>query len=68
MTGEVESQDGVLVIRRIHVAYRIAAEAEHTDAIDRVHRVHARYCPVYQSISGAISISTEYERVEPAQS
>ncbi len=64
MTGEVEAEDGVLVIRRIHVKYRITAASEQASTIERVHAMHARHCPVYRSICDAISIDTEYELAE----
>ncbi len=59
MRGEVEKEDGVLVIRRIHVTYRLEAGAEHAETIDRVHGMHADKCPVYKTLSGCIDITTE---------
>lgn len=58
-------EDGVLVIRRIHVAYRLAADEARRDTIERVHAVHRDYCPVYRTIAGCIEITTGYE-LEPA--
>ncbi len=58
--GEVESDDGVLIIRRIHVRYRIQAQPSQQETIERVHSMHARYCPVYRSLESAIQITTEY--------
>ena len=49
----------MLVVRRIHVAYHLKAEAEHRSTIERVHSLHADKCPVYRTISGCIDISTE---------
>lgn len=59
--GEVEKDDGVLVIKRIHVRYRLQAGLEHRDTVERVHGFHRDKCPVYKSISGSIAITTEYE-------
>ncbi|MCH8124379.1 OsmC family protein [candidate division KSB1 bacterium] len=59
--GEVELEDNVLVIRRIHVLYRISATKEAKETIERVHSMHADYCPVYKSLHKAIEITTEYQ-------
>ena len=59
--GEVEKEDGVLVIRRIHVTYRLAAGEECRAAVERVHGFHHDRCPVYRSIHSAIDITTNYE-------
>ena len=66
MLGEVEKEDGVLVIRRIHVTYHLQAAAEHAETIERVHGFHQDKCPVYRTISGSIDITTEVKRSEPA--
>ncbi len=61
MRGEVEKEDdGVIVIRRVHVTYRLKAGEEHREAIERVHGFHAGKCPVYRSIHTSIDITTEY--------
>jgi uncharacterized OsmC-like protein len=59
--GEVEKEDGVLVIRRIHVRYRLVADEECRDAVERVHAFHRERCPVYMSIRDSIDVTTEYE-------
>lgn len=60
--GDVEKDDrGVLVIRRIRVAFRLAAGDEARETVDRVHGKFARFCPVYQSITPAIDVTTSYE-------
>ena len=61
MRGEVEQEDGVLVIRRIHVRYRLQAGEEHRETVERVHGFHRERCPVYKSIHTSIDITTEYE-------
>ena len=58
--GEIESDDGVLVIKRIIVNYSIDADENDHAAIERVHGIHADYCPVYRSLKDAIAISSEY--------
>ncbi len=59
--GEIEKEDNVLVIRRIHVVYHITAPIEAQEMIERVHRIHAARCPVYRSLYKAIEITTEYK-------
>lgn len=39
VTGEVESEEGVLVIRRIHVAMRLMAAQEVKETVERVHGI-----------------------------
>ncbi|TAK05915.1 OsmC family peroxiredoxin [bacterium] len=64
--GEIETEDKVLVIRRIHVVYHLRAPAEVQETIERVHRIHAERCPVYRSLHKAIEITTEYRLEETA--
>lgn len=59
--GEIEAEDGVLVIRRIHVAYRLKAPEDARETVERVHGFHASKCPVYRSIHPAIEVTTSYE-------
>jgi organic hydroperoxide reductase OsmC/OhrA len=51
----------VLIIKRIHVTYRLRLEAEKRDAAERAHGIHADFCPVARSIRGCIDISTSLE-------
>jgi uncharacterized OsmC-like protein len=52
----------VLVIRRVHVTYHLQVEeGTDTEAVERVHRVHAKACPVYRSIHPQIEVTTSYE-------
>ena len=59
MTGEVEKEDGVLVIRRIHVLYRLRGAQKDEEAARRAHEIHHSKCPVYRSVSGCIDVTTE---------
>ncbi|HEX2028417.1 MAG TPA: OsmC family protein [Nitriliruptorales bacterium] len=64
--GEIErGEDGVLVVRRIHVAYRLEVDAD-TDraAVERVYGLHQERCPVARSIHPQIEVSTSLELVE----
>ena len=63
ITGEIEVDEGVLVIRRIHARYRLRAPEEKRETIERVHGFHAGKCPVARSLRGSIDITTSYELV-----
>ena len=58
--GEVETEDGVLVIRRVHVAFTLRASAGVRETVERVHGVFANRCPVYRSLYTAIQITSSY--------
>lgn len=51
----------MLVIRRIHVRYHLRIATDQQEAAERVHRVHAKACPVYRTLSGCIDITTELD-------
>ncbi len=57
--GEVEKEDGVLALRRIHVNYRLKGSVDSEEIAIRVHAIHRGKCPVYKSISSSINITTE---------
>lgn len=60
--GEVFERDGVLVIERITVHYRLTGvSADQHEEIERVHGFHARACPVARSLEGGIEVRTELE-------
>ncbi len=57
--GEVELEDHVLVIRRIHVVLKLKAEESQRETAIRVHGFYADKCPVYRTLKPAIAITTE---------
>ena len=57
--GEVELEDKVLVVKRIHVRLRLRADASHRPTAERVHGFFADACPVYRSVRAAIAVTTE---------
>jgi uncharacterized OsmC-like protein len=63
ITGEVEQEDGVLVIRRIHVLMRLQAPAEARATVERVHGIYAMNCPLYRTLHTAIQLSSSFELV-----
>jgi uncharacterized OsmC-like protein len=60
----VESDQGVLVLRRIRVRYRLAASSEAAGTVERVHGIHKEHCPVYRSIHTAVDVTTSFQ-LEP---
>jgi uncharacterized OsmC-like protein len=63
--GEIENEDGVLVVKRIHIRYRLRVDADADRAkIQRAFETHPAKCPVYRSISPQIGITTELEIVD----
>ena len=66
VTGEVETEEGVLVIRRIHVAMRLAAPEDTRPTVDRVHGVYAMRCPLYRTLHETIALSSSVELIEPS--
>jgi uncharacterized OsmC-like protein len=57
--GEIELEDNVLVIRRIHVVLKLKALESHRETASRVHGFYAERCPVYRTLIPAIAITTE---------
>ena len=64
VTGEVETEDGVLVIRRIRVAFRLTAPESVRETVERVHGLYAMRCPLYRTLHGAIALSSSFELAE----
>ena len=56
--GEVEKDDKVLVLRRIHVRYRLRGADVDREKVERVNDAHVRACPVARSLEGGIDITT----------
>lgn len=57
--GEIELEDDVLVIRRIHVRLNLKAPEGDRATAERVHGFYKDRCPVYRSLKPAIAITTE---------
>ena len=64
--GDVEADEGVLVLRRIHVVFTLAgAAADKIDSATRAHEVFKMKCPVYRSVYRAIDVTTEL-KIQPS--
>ena len=57
--GEVESEDRVLVIKRIRVRYHLRLRPDQREAAERAHAAHQQHCPVARTLRGAVEIATE---------
>ena len=63
ITGEVETEDGVLVIRRIHLAMRLIAPEEVKAVVERVHEMYAMRCPLYRTFHTTLQLTSSYTLV-----
>ena len=61
--GEIELEDGVLVIRRIHVDFTLATSQDLGETVERVHSFYVDKCPVYGSLRAAIEITSSYKLI-----
>jgi hypothetical protein len=66
VTGEVETEDNVLVIRRIHVAMRLIAPDSARETAERVHGFYAMNCPLYRTLRNAIQLSSSLTLEAPS--
>ena len=65
VTGEVETEEGVLVIRRIHVAMRLVASEAARETVERTHGIYAMRCPLYRTFHNTIRLTSSFELVMP---
>jgi uncharacterized OsmC-like protein len=61
--GEVETEEGVLIIRRIHVAMRLVAPDAAKETIERVHGIYAMRCPLFRTLHKTIQLTSSVELV-----
>ena len=59
--GEVETENKVLVLKRIKQTLHLTAEEKDREAIERAVRVYEDKCPVAASIKPAIEITSELD-------
>jgi len=59
VTGEVEKgDDGVLIIKRIHVVHTLKAAQDQQPTAERVHGIYAEQCPLYRSVKDSIAVTS----------
>ena len=63
----VVEPDKVLRLRKITVTYRLEADPEQRETIERVNKMHVKACPNARSVMAAIDIETNVEIVPVAQ-
>jgi uncharacterized OsmC-like protein len=61
VSGEVETEEGVLVIRRISVHHRLVAPEDAREVVEAVHGEYALRCPLYRTLHRCIDIKTSYQ-------
>jgi len=59
--GEIESDQGVLVIRRVHVHFLLDGAAQSVETVERIHGMYAGKCPVYKTLRPAFEITSDFE-------
>jgi uncharacterized OsmC-like protein len=59
--GEIETEDKVLVLKRIKQTFHLSADEEDREQIERVLKVYAASCPVARSIRESIEITSEVD-------
>jgi len=65
VSGEVEkADDGVLVLKRIHVVHTLRATPDARETAERVHGFYADRCPLYRSVKAAIVVTSALTFVE----
>jgi uncharacterized OsmC-like protein len=65
VTGEVETEEGVLVIRRIHLAMRLVAPEQALETVERVHGIYAMRCPLYRTLHKTIQLTSSFTLEKP---
>ena len=60
-TGEIETEEGVLIIKRIHVHFTVRSNEDKRPVIERLHGVFASKCPLFRSLRSSIQITSSFE-------
>lgn len=65
--GDIEiDRDGVMIMHRVRIKYRLIASTDKKAAAERAHRHHVAACGVARSLQAALDIQTQLEVVDPA--
>ncbi len=57
VAGENELEDGIPVLRRVKITYRLALPAGHEEKLQRALQTHAAKCPTARSLRGAVEVT-----------
>jgi uncharacterized OsmC-like protein len=68
VTGEVEQEEGVLVICRIHVLMRLVAPDGAREKVEHVHAIYPMHCPLYRTLRNAMQLTSSVELVTASAS
>ncbi len=63
----METEDGVLVIRRIFVHHRLVAPEDVRNTVEEVHRTYPMHCPLYRTLHRCIEFKISYQLVAAAE-
>jgi uncharacterized OsmC-like protein len=61
VAGEIETEDKVLVCKRIAITIHLTADEEDRETIERVLDIYEDGCPVARSIKNSIEITSELD-------
>ena len=67
VVGEVEQEEGTLVIRRIHAEMRLQAAEDLRETAERVHGLYAMKCPLFRTLHKAIELTSSLTFVSGSQ-
>jgi uncharacterized OsmC-like protein len=59
--GEIQTENNVLVLRRIKQIFHLTADERDRDTVERVLKFYASSCPVARSVGGSIEIVSELD-------
>jgi uncharacterized OsmC-like protein len=59
--GEIETENKVLVVKRIKQTFHLVVDESEREKIERVLKVYADGCPVARSVKGSIDITSELD-------
>jgi uncharacterized OsmC-like protein len=59
--GEIETENEILVVKRIKQTFHLTAHEKDRQKIERALRVYADSCPVARSVKGSIDITSELD-------
>ena len=61
MVGQIETENKVLVLKRITITVHLSADEEDREDVERVLEVYEDGCPVARSIRGSIEITSNLD-------
>jgi uncharacterized OsmC-like protein len=61
VVGEIQTENKVLVIKRITITLHLTADEEDRETVERVLEVYEDGCPVARSIRDSIGITSELD-------